>query len=223
VSFKKTKLTSHDSSSSSSRLLDLRSAYELAKKRNIISAIILTFLAVLLLSFGAMMSLEKIGNFQFDFSFLGKLNPVTMITGETQPEKINFLLAGIGGGVHDGPQLTDTIMLASINTRLKTVSLLSIPRDLYVEYPDGGAGRINELYGRGIKAYGQARGIKMLQDKVSEITGEAIDHFLVVDFAGFTKFVDLLDGLEVTVPDDLVDTEYPNEADWTYTTFSIKK
>ena len=60
-----------------------------------------------------------------------------MVTGGEQPEKINFLLAGIGGGTHDGPELTDTIILASLNTRLKTVSLFSIPRDLYVKYPDG--------------------------------------------------------------------------------------
>ena len=137
--------------------MNLRKAYELAKKRNIISGIFLTILTVFVLSFLAISSIEKVGSFQFNFDFLGKLNPVTMVTGESQPEKINFLLAGIGGGVHDGPELTDTIILASINTRLKTISLLSIPRDLYVEYPGGGAGRINELYGKGIKAYGQER------------------------------------------------------------------
>ena len=65
--------------------------------------------------------------------------------------------------------------------------------------------------------------MRMLEDKVTEITGESVDHFLVVDFAGFTKFVDLLDGLQVNVPEDLVDNEYPNEADWSYVTFSIKK
>jgi LCP family protein required for cell wall assembly len=222
VSFKKTKISSTDISSAS-KITGLRKAYEISKKRNIISGFLLTILAVSSLSAMAMMSLEKVGNFKFNLDFLGKLNPVNIITGPSQPEKINFLLAGIGGGVHDGPQLTDTIMLASINTRLKTVSLLSIPRDLYVEYPNGGAGRINELYGRGIKAFGQEKGIRFLEDKVTEITGEEINHFLVVDFAGFTKFIDLLDGLDVNIPEDLVDNEFPNEADWTYTTFSIKK
>lgn len=57
---------------------------------------------------------------------------------------------------------------------------------------------------------------------MAEITGEQIDHFMIVDFDGFRKFIDLLDGLEITVPEDLVDTEYPNE-NWGYETFSIQK
>lgn len=62
-----------------------------------------------------------------------------------------------------------------------------------------------------------------LSDKIQEITGEKMDHYLNIDFDGFTKFVDLLGGIEVDVEKDLVDDRYPSGEDLAYTTFSIKK
>ncbi|NCP77168.1 hypothetical protein GW830_03500 [bacterium] len=61
-----------------------------------------------------------------------------------------------------------------------------------------------------------------LGDKLYEITGEKIDHYLNIDFDGFSKFVDLLGGIEVNVKEDLVDTQYPDN-NWGFVTFSIKK
>lgn len=49
-----------------------------------------------------------------------------------------------------------------------------------------------------------------LGDKLREITGEKMDHYINIDFDGFTKFVDLLGGIEVNVEEDLVDKEYPD-------------
>jgi anionic cell wall polymer biosynthesis LytR-Cps2A-Psr (LCP) family protein len=83
-------------------------------------------------------------------------------------------------------------MIASINFRTKSVSLLSIPRDLYIEYPKGGAGRINELYIRGIKDLGSANAMRYLEDKIKEITGENVDYYAVVDFSAFIRFIDIL-------------------------------
>ncbi|MBP8016557.1 LCP family protein, partial [Candidatus Gracilibacteria bacterium] len=137
-------------------------------------------------------------------------------------EKINILLIGMGGGAADGPELTDTIILTSLNTKKQTVSMLSIPRDLYVTYPSGGGGKINELYRLGLKALPENKTTKFLEDKISEITGEKIDYYFNIDFTGFSKFIDLIDGIEIDVPEDLVDTEYP-DWNWGYTTFSVKK
>lgn len=102
--------------------------------------------------------------------------------------------------------------------------MLSIPRDLYVEYPTGGKGKINETYRR---AFAQSKkdhdaAIRILAGKVSEITGERVDRTVNVDFQAFIKFVDVLGGLEVDVPEDLVDTQYP-DANWGYMTFKVKK
>lgn len=141
----------------------------------------------------------------------------------TEQNKINILITGIGGGDHDGANLTDTILFTSLHPESKTVSLLSIPRDLYVEYPLGGRGKINEIYMRGLHAKeSPTQAMTDLGDKLREITGEKMDHYLNIDFDGFTKFVDLLGGIEVTVEEDLVDKEYPDN-NWGYLTFSIKK
>lgn len=133
---------------------------------------------------------------------------------------INVLIAGIGWQGHDWSDLTDSIILASLNGDDKKVTLLSIPRDLYVSYPEGKwAGRINNLYGLW-KA--NAVGVKYLADKVTEITGQPIDHYVIIDFTGFKKIIDVLGGIEIDVPADLIDREYPND-NWWYETLSIKK
>jgi len=121
-------------------------------------------------------------------SYFTKNSDATPLT----EEKINILLVGVGGMTNDAPDLTDTIILASINTKLKTVSMLSVPRDLYVSYPNGGVGKINEVYLRGIKKGGQKKGFQDLSDKIEEITGEKIQHYALVDFEGFVKVVDIL-------------------------------
>ena len=133
--------------------------------------------------------------------------------------KTNILLVGIWGKWHDWWELTDSILLASLNTEKKTVSLLSIPRDLWVSYPGGTEGRINELYSFGKK---QWVGMQYLKDKVTEITGEKIAYYGIIDFTGFKKVVDILGGIEVEVPEDLIDREYPT-INWQYSTFAVRK
>lgn len=133
---------------------------------------------------------------------------------------INILIAGIWGKWHDGSDLTDSIMLASINRDEKKITLLSIPRDLYVAYPEQKwAGKINSLYSLGNidKVW-----VKYLADKVSEITGQEINHYVIIDFSGFKKIIDILWWIEVDVPEDLIDREYPDD-NWGYETLVVRK
>lgn len=133
---------------------------------------------------------------------------------------VNILIAGIGGKWHDGSDLTDSIILASLDGERKEVTLLSIPRDLYVSYPEKlWAGRINALYDLWKR---RNVWIQFLAAKVSEITWQTIDHYLVIDFAGFKKVIDLLGGISIDVPEDLTDREYPDD-NWWYEVFSVKK
>jgi anionic cell wall polymer biosynthesis LytR-Cps2A-Psr (LCP) family protein len=54
---------------------------------------------------------------------------------------------GIGGENHDGGLLADAIIIAAWNPELKSVSMISIPRDLYVDIPEQGVrGRINQVF-----------------------------------------------------------------------------
>jgi LCP family protein required for cell wall assembly len=132
----------------------------------------------------------------------------------------NMLIAGIWWKWHDGADLTDSIMLASLDGKTHMVTLLSIPRDLYVAYPKGKwSGKINWLYDIGKR---DKVGITYLADKVSEITWQTIDHYMVIDFTGFKEVIDILDWVSIDVPEDLLDREYPDE-NWGYMTFSVKK
>ncbi len=112
-------------------------------------------------------------------------------------DRINVLLLGIGGDGHAGGKLTDTIMVASIKPSTKQVSLLSLPRDLIVkidsaEQPGYWEGRkINYAYALG--------GSELAQKKVSEVTGLSLPYYIVLDFAGFKKMIDDIDGIDVTV------------------------
>ncbi len=137
--------------------------------------------------------------------------------------RTNILLAGIGGEGHDGGELTDTIMVASIDDNTKLVSLLSIPRDTYVktdQFPEGE--RINQIYVLGKNAVNSATGMKDLENVISGITGLQINYYAKVDFAGFTKIVDSLGGVDVNVEKDIYDPFYPLGETTHYQTFSIK-
>lgn len=129
----------------------------------------------------------------------------------------NILIAGIGGAGHPGGELTDSIILASLNYDKKTVTLLSIPRDLFVAHSRNSAGKINSLYPIGQK---NGEWINYLAGKVSEITGQEVHHYAVIDFYGFKRIVDALGGVTVNVPNKIYDREYPNES-WWYEVFSL--
>ncbi|MCH2188687.1 LCP family protein [Candidatus Gracilibacteria bacterium] len=137
--------------------------------------------------------------------------------------KINILITGMGGGSHDAPNLTDTIILASIHKLYKTISLLSIPRDLWVGYDETNTGKINEIYRREAKKNeSPAEGMQALEKKVSEITGESIDYYANIDFNGFTEVVDALEGVEITLEKQFVDYSFP-DGEGGHRTFVLRK
>ncbi len=124
---------------------------------------------------------------------------------KTTNNHINILLLGIGGGNHEGPNLTDTIIFMSIDPKTKKIDLFSIPRDMWV--PDLRA-KINTAY-----AYGEEKekggGLKLAKAVVKKILGQPVDYGIRIDFDGFIKAIDLVGGLDITVDNVLDDYEYP--------------
>lgn len=119
-------------------------------------------------------------------------------------DELNILVLGIGGGTHEGPELTDTIILAHVNQSKNTVQLFSLPRDLWI--PELGA-KINTAY-----PFGQSRqnqGLLLARTVVEKVTGIDISYVVVLDFSGFVKLVDHLGGVDVDVKETLDDYEYP--------------
>ncbi|CAN5198795.1 hypothetical protein BH11PAT1_BH11PAT1_7060 [soil metagenome] len=121
--------------------------------------------------------------------------------------RVNILLLGIGGGKHDGPNLTDTIIFASLDTASASgrATLVSLPRDLWV--PDLKA-KINTAY-----AFGEDKqtggGLILAKATVGKILNQQIDYGIRIDFAGFVKAVDMIGGLDLRVERTFDDYEYP--------------
>ncbi|MDD3897172.1 MAG: LCP family protein [Candidatus Peribacteraceae bacterium] len=164
------------------------------------------------------------------------LGTITKLTGTAPPQDewghTNILLLGQGDEGHDGVNLTDTIMVASIDPdETKSIVLLSLPRDLYLLKTEKmGAGRINTMY-RDYRSYLQFQkgmeeeeatqeAMRELAAEIGRHMGIQIHHTAKVDFIGFVKAVDLLEGIDVDVPYDIVDTEYPDE-NYGFETFQI--
>ncbi len=103
--------------------------------------------------------------------------------------------------------LTDFILLAQYNPNTREVSMLSIPRDTFVGSgsPDGKINSIYANFGGGVK------GITKLKEKVEELTGIGVDHYVLFDASMLKKFVNELGGVTVDVPINMdYDDPYQN-------------
>ncbi|MDD4937414.1 MAG: LCP family protein [Candidatus Shapirobacteria bacterium] len=137
----------------------------------------------------------------------------------------SILLLGYGGGIHEGGSTTDTIMVAKIDPRNEEISLISIPRDLWVQIPINGdetkSFKINAAYPIGLsdKQYpnkkteftGNAGGGELSKYIVEQVIGFKIDYFAAIDFDGFIKMIDILGGLDIKVEKTFDDPFYPIE------------
>ena len=109
--------------------------------------------------------------------------------------RINILLAGKGGANHPGADLTDALMLVSLDPVNQSLSLLSIPRDLYLtDLRDNQPTRINAVYSRAKQASYQRTtdhlvvnqaGMGALADLISYYFQIDINYYLLADFRGF--------------------------------------
>jgi LCP family protein required for cell wall assembly len=131
--------------------------------------------------------------------------------------RINILLLGRGGGTHDGPDLTDTMMLASIDPVNHSAVLLSIPRDLWIDVPDQGNMKINAAWESGeFKYEGKIApgstdpqaiqaGFNEADQTVETVLGVTIDYNMIMDFQAFQQAVDTIGGVSINVPTELYD------------------
>lgn len=115
--------------------------------------------------------------------------------------RVNILVMGVGGAGHDGPNLTDTMMMWSIDPKTKDIAAISVPRDLYVKIPGYGYGKINSANADG--------GPQLAEKVVANVLGINPDYYVVVDFSGFKQAIDAVGGIDVNVATALYDRQYP--------------
>lgn len=129
-----------------------------------------------------------------------------------QPEgTINLLLLGSDAAADNRYARTDSIIVASINPNLPSVSLLSFPRDLHVRFPGGRQDRINTVFEYGYINEFPGGGPAYLATVLRKNFGIKIDHFVRIDFGGFIKAIDTLGGIDVLVECELHDT-FPDKS-----------
>lgn len=147
-------------------------------------------------------------------------SPARSLDGENE-NSINILLLGIGGKHHNGGDLTDTIMIARIDPQQKEAAFISIPRDLFVHVKDLNIGtKINAV--KAIGGKNGKDGTRLLKDTIEEISGLKINYHVQLDFAGFTKIIDDVGGIDMELENDINDPTYPNFSNG-YDPFHLKK
>lgn len=122
-------------------------------------------------------------------------------------DRINILLLGISGPGHDGPYLTDTIMIASLKPSTGQIALISIPRDMQIEIPGRGLWKANhaESFGMENGGNGPAYAAKIISDTI----GINLPYYAQVDFQAFLDIIDYVGGVTVNVDRSFADEMYP--------------
>ncbi len=127
-----------------------------------------------------------------------------------EEDRINVLLLGMGGAGHDGPYLTDTIMIGSIKPSTEQIALISIPRDLSVTMPGYGEQKINHA-----NAFGEEKkadyGGGFATEVVEKNFDLSIPYYVRVDFEAFEEIIDEIGGIKVNVERSFEDQTYPTE------------
>jgi len=119
---------------------------------------------------------------------------------QKNPEKVKVLILGTDGTSSNNSCRTDTMIVVSYNANTQKGYVLSIPRDTMVTIPGHGVQKINAAYSIG--------GPKLAIEEVSQLTGEDISYYVKIDYEGFKKLVDAIDGVEMNVPVDMNYDDY---------------
>lgn len=135
----------------------------------------------------------------------------------------NFLVFGTAeddeGGAHGGANLTDSIMVISVDQKQKNAFMVSLPRDLWVEYNEtcsvGNQGRLNAVYfcasndGEDEKV-----GAEALMSKVYEITGLEMQYYIHLNFTAVVEAVDAVGGVQVVIESEDPRGIFDDNFDW---------
>ncbi|MFS8159644.1 MAG: LCP family protein [Candidatus Roizmanbacteria bacterium] len=172
----------------------------------------------LLLIILAVIFLQLSKNFYSNI-YTGKNSP-SVLKNKTE---YNVLLMGYGGGNHEGTYLTDTMMVAHVDTKKNTVLLVSLPRDTWTKLPleneEVAHAKINSVYQMGLfpknypavpqKYRGDQGAADMIKYVVKYILGIPVDYYVALDFDGFRKAIDVLGGVDISVKKSFDDYKYP--------------
>ena len=174
-------------------------------RKKVIKVSLLTILFVILaggawLGWKLYRDAAKVTHNNNPFSLLSAFKPVPL---KNQNGQVNVLLAGDSADDpgHDGADLTDSIMVMSINTKTHAASMLSIPRDLWVAIPGMGHQKINAANtATGFSASGYpSGGMGQLEQLVTQNLGITIDYYALINYTAFRDAVNAVGGITINI------------------------
>ena len=117
--------------------------------------------------------------------------------------------SGFSGYEHDGSNLTDSIMVVSLDQDAGDVAIVSLPRDLYAGYTCTATSKINEVYWCN-NQYGdnEAAGAEALQAKIKEILGIDTQYWVHMNWGALVNIVDSIGGVTIKLDEDIDDEWY---------------
>ena len=185
----------------------LRDRRRASKKRRIIKRVIIA-LIVIILGIGVFLGIKAYiaSNNIFEGGLLGMVQRKPLKQDENG--RSNFIIFGTAeddeGGTHDGGNLTDSLMVLSVDQERKNAYMISIPRDLWVDFGQacmsGYQGKINEVYSCGSNdGQNEEAGAKALQSKIGSILGLDIQYYVHLNFTAVVDAVDAVGGVDVKI------------------------
>jgi LCP family protein required for cell wall assembly len=185
------------------------------RRRGCLIGFLITLTILVALFVFAFVSIQKV--LAFGRTISAQQDPLSTQTNYMGgSNRINILLMGYGGSGHDGAFLTDSMVVMSLIPSSHHTTLISIPRDLWVQNPAGSGNhsKINAVYpvAAGDSNQDPVAGGNAAAQKVSLITGLTINYWMTINFAGFKDFIDAIGGVDVNVPDSF-NACYPKNDD----------
>jgi polyisoprenyl-teichoic acid--peptidoglycan teichoic acid transferase len=127
-------------------------------------------------------------------------------------DRVTILLLGIDQRCdEEGPTRTDSIMLLTVDPIGLSGAALSVPRDLWVEIPGFGVDRVNQAHYLGEVYDYPGGGPALAVDTIEGTIGVKVNYYVTVNFDAFVKIIDLIDGIELDVPEEIDDPLYPDQ------------
>ncbi|MEA3350594.1 MAG: LCP family protein [Chloroflexota bacterium] len=120
--------------------------------------------------------------------------------------RITILLLGVDDRVwmtNDGPPRTDVIILVTINPENKTMGMLSLPRDLWVDVPGYGNHKINQAYFLGVADAYPSGGAGLALATVEKFLDVDIPYYVRIDFNTFVHLINKIGGVKLNVPKEI--------------------
>lgn len=201
-------------------------------QRGLIAVAVVVVIAVIVIAIRGGVFVSRISSSGFG-GFGGLFGASGLQHRLDQGERVNILLLGYGGPNHDGPYLTDSLMLVSLDPVTQQTAYISIPRDTEVDIHGFSDPRryvtekINAAFAIGMQPENWGDDLaskyqssdrrdgafKLADDTIGALTGQPVDYNVGADFGGFDKIVDAIGGVDIDVPETF-SIDFPYGRGW---------